>query len=64
MRIFSVVHAPFSKNFGKVAKSRDMVEMAKQLLSIEKAWLLSQIGKWSFFRRLLSSAELLRRAHP
>jgi len=28
----------------RVAKSQDMVEMAKQLLYIEKAWLLSQIG--------------------
>ncbi|KII95658.1 hypothetical protein PLICRDRAFT_129563 [Plicaturopsis crispa FD-325 SS-3] len=28
----------------KVAKSRDTVEMAMHLLSVEKAWLLSQIG--------------------
>lgn len=29
----------------KVAKSRDMVNTAKNLLSVEKGWLLSQIGK-------------------
>ncbi|KAJ7106059.1 hypothetical protein C8R43DRAFT_1046057 [Mycena crocata] len=28
----------------KVARSKDMVEMAKHLLSVEKAWLRSQIG--------------------
>ncbi|KAJ6624312.1 hypothetical protein B0H10DRAFT_2006782 [Mycena sp. CBHHK59/15] len=28
----------------KVSKSKDMIEMAKHLLSVEKAWLLSQIG--------------------
>jgi len=28
----------------KVSKSRDMVDMAKHMLSVEKAWLLSQIG--------------------
>ncbi|KAF8967970.1 hypothetical protein BDZ97DRAFT_1655931 [Flammula alnicola] len=28
----------------KVSKSKDMVEMAKHLLEVEKAWLLSQIG--------------------
>ncbi|KAJ7496937.1 hypothetical protein FB451DRAFT_208088 [Mycena latifolia] len=28
----------------KVAKSKDMVEMAKHLLAVEKAWLRSQIG--------------------
>ncbi|KAK0454662.1 hypothetical protein EV421DRAFT_433248 [Armillaria borealis] len=28
----------------KISKSKDMLDMAKQLLSIEKAWLLSQIG--------------------
>jgi len=29
----------------KVAKSTDMVGMAKHLLEVEKAWLLSQIGQ-------------------
>lgn len=29
----------------KVAKSKDMVHTAKYLLSLEKGWLLSQIGK-------------------
>ncbi|KAF9469981.1 hypothetical protein BDZ94DRAFT_1243679 [Collybia nuda] len=28
----------------KVAKSKDMIKMAKNLMSVEKAWLLSQIG--------------------
>ncbi|RDB25264.1 hypothetical protein Hypma_007594 [Hypsizygus marmoreus] len=28
----------------KIAKSKDMVEMASHLMSVEKAWLLSQIG--------------------
>jgi hypothetical protein len=28
----------------KVSKARDMAEMARHMLSVEKAWLLSQIG--------------------
>lgn len=28
----------------RVSKTRDMTEMAKHLLDVEKAWLLSQIG--------------------
>lgn len=29
---------------GKTAKAKDMVEQAKHMLNVEKAWLLSQIG--------------------
>ena len=29
---------------GKVTKAADMVEYAKHMLAVEKAWLLSQIG--------------------
>lgn len=28
----------------KVSKARDMAEMARHMLSVEKAWLMSQIG--------------------
>lgn len=28
----------------RVSKARDMAEMAKHMLNVEKAWLLSQIG--------------------
>jgi len=33
----------------KIAKSTDMIGMAKHLLEIEKAWLLSQIGQLTQF---------------
>jgi len=36
----------------KVAKSRDMVHMAKLLLTIEKGWLLSQIGECLRFENM------------
>lgn len=33
--------------FHKVAKSKDVLEMARHLMTVEKAWLLSQIGIYS-----------------
>lgn len=39
----------------QVAKSRDMIFEAEHMLSVEKQWLLSQIGKW---RQLLQQSQL------
>jgi AAA+ ATPase superfamily predicted ATPase len=44
--ILRTLQSTFKRAKYQVSKSKDMIGMAKHLLEVEKAWLLSQIGEY------------------